>query len=73
MYSPSSLEGYGVTAGSRGAEMLNAAQGIPTVRWFIAIVMPSQDEDFHDLIAERYERASTILPSNLDFRPLPRL
>jgi len=26
-----------------------------------------QDEDFHDLIAERYERASTILTSNLDF------
>jgi len=25
-----------------------------------------QDEDFHDLIAERYERASTILTSNLD-------
>ena len=25
------------------------------------------DEDFHDLIAERYERASTILTSNLDF------
>ena len=53
--------------------MLNAAQGIPTVRWSIAIVMPSQDEGFHDLIAERYERASTILASNLDFRPLPRL
>lgn len=26
-----------------------------------------QDEDFHDLIAERYERASTIVTSNLDF------
>lgn len=26
-----------------------------------------EDEDFHDLIAERYERASTILTSNLDF------
>jgi DNA replication protein DnaC len=25
------------------------------------------DEDFHDLIAERYERVSTILTSNLDF------
>lgn len=25
-----------------------------------------QDEDFHDLIAERYERASTVLTSNLD-------
>jgi DNA replication protein DnaC len=25
------------------------------------------DEDFHDLIAERYERAATILTSNLDF------
>ena len=26
-----------------------------------------QDEDFHELIAERYERRSTILTSNLDF------
>ncbi|WP_454829768.1 IS21-like element helper ATPase IstB [Paraburkholderia xenovorans] len=26
-----------------------------------------QDEDFHDLIAERYETAATILTSNLDF------
>lgn len=25
------------------------------------------DEDFHDLIAERYERASTVITSNLDF------
>ena len=28
---------------------------------------PGQDEDFHDLIAERYEAASTIVTSNLDF------
>lgn len=26
-----------------------------------------QDEDFHDLIADRYERAATIITSNLDF------
>jgi DNA replication protein DnaC len=26
----------------------------------------SQDEDFHDVIAERYERKSTIVTSNLD-------
>jgi len=26
-----------------------------------------QDEDFHDVIAERYERKSTIITSNLDF------
>jgi DNA replication protein DnaC len=26
-----------------------------------------QDEDFHDLISERYEQASTIITSNLDF------
>jgi len=26
-----------------------------------------QDEDLHDLIAERYERASTVVTSNLDF------
>lgn len=28
---------------------------------------PGQDEDFHDVIAERYERRSTVLTSNLDF------
>ena len=28
---------------------------------------PGQDEDFHDLVAERYERGSTIVTSNLDF------
>ena len=28
---------------------------------------PPHDEDFHDLIAERYERASSIVTSNLDF------
>lgn len=27
---------------------------------------PPQDEDFHDVIAERYERRSTIITSNLD-------
>ena len=26
-----------------------------------------QDEDFHDLVAERYERAATVITSNLDF------
>jgi DNA replication protein DnaC len=26
-----------------------------------------QDEDFHDLISQRYECASTIVTSNLDF------
>ncbi len=28
---------------------------------------PPQDEDFHDLVAERYERAAIIVTSNLDF------
>jgi|TARA_B100000315_G_scaffold199556_1_gene191440 DNA replication protein DnaC len=28
---------------------------------------PPHEEDFHDLVAERYERAATILTSNLDF------
>jgi len=28
---------------------------------------PPEDESFHDLIGERYERAATILTSNLDF------
>src|SRR6202023_3529097 len=29
---------------------------------------PPQDEDLHDLIAERYEQSSTIVTSNLDFQ-----
>ena len=28
---------------------------------------PPQDEDFHELISERYEQASTLVTSNLDF------
>jgi DNA replication protein DnaC len=28
---------------------------------------PPHDEDFHDLVAERYERAATLVTSNLDF------
>ena len=28
---------------------------------------PPHDEDFHDIISERYERAATIVTSNLDF------
>ncbi len=28
---------------------------------------PPADEDFHDLVAERYEQAATIVTSNLDF------
>jgi len=28
---------------------------------------PPHEEDFHDLVAERYERAATIVTSNLDF------
>jgi DNA replication protein DnaC len=28
---------------------------------------PPEDEAFHDLVAERYERAATLLTSNLDF------
>ena len=32
---------------------------------------PAQDEDFHDLVAERYERCSTIVTSNLDLPEWP--
>ena len=28
---------------------------------------PPHDEDFHDLVAERYERTATVITSNLDF------
>ena len=28
---------------------------------------PAHDEDFHDLVAERYERTATVITSNLDF------
>jgi DNA replication protein DnaC len=31
-------------------------------------LLPPADEDLHDLIAERYEQASTIVTSNLDFK-----
>jgi DNA replication protein DnaC len=31
----------------------------------------SQDEDFHDVISERYERRSTIVTSNLDIPEWP--
>lgn len=30
-------------------------------------IRPPHDEDFHELIAERYERTATIITSNLDF------
>ena len=30
-------------------------------------IRPPQDEDFHDLIADRYERRAIIITSNLDF------
>jgi DNA replication protein DnaC len=30
-------------------------------------LLPAQEEDFHDLVAERYERCATVLTSNLDF------
>jgi DNA replication protein DnaC len=32
----------------------------------------TQDEDFHDVIAERYERKSTIVTSNLDVPEWPQ-
>jgi DNA replication protein DnaC len=30
-------------------------------------LMPPADEDFHELVSERYERGSIVLTSNLDF------
>jgi len=30
-------------------------------------IRPPQDEDFHDLIADRYERRASVITSNLDF------
>ena len=30
-------------------------------------IRPGQEEDFHDVIAERYKRKPTIITSNLDF------
>lgn len=41
------------------------ARPCPPVTGFSA--RPPADEDFHDLIAERYEQAATIVTSNLDF------
>jgi len=31
-------------------------------------LQPPQDEDFHELVSERYERAATIITSNLDLK-----
>jgi hypothetical protein len=33
----------------------------------LKLLRSPEDEDFHDLVAERYERAATILTSSLDF------
>ncbi|WP_027371450.1 IS21-like element helper ATPase IstB [Desulfovermiculus halophilus] len=35
-------------------------------------VRPPHDEDLHDLVAQRYEHASTIITSNLDFQEWDR-
>ena len=39
---------------------------------YAALIVPTvhrhpHDEDFHDLVAERYERTATVITSNLDF------
>ena len=70
------------TTQSKMLSQLNAARAINTYdRFFRKLasvdlliiddfglkpLRPSQDEDFHDIIAERYERRSTIVTSNLD-------
>ena len=41
-------------------------QSLPDVRW-LSELQPGQDDDLHEVIAERYERTSTIVTSNLDF------
>ena len=67
---------------SKMLSQLNAARAINTYERFfrklasvdlliiddfgLKPLRPSQDEDFHDIIAERYERRSTIVTSNLD-------
>ncbi len=70
------------TTQSKMLSQLNAARAINTSERFFKKVAAvdlliiddfglkplraSQDEDFHDIIAERYERCSTIVTSNLD-------
>lgn len=70
------------TTQSKMLSQLNAARAINTYdRFFRKLasvdlliiddfglkpLRPSQDEDFHDIISERYERRSTIVTSNLD-------
>ena len=70
------------TTQSKMLSQLNAARAINTYdRFFRKLasvdlliiddfglkpLRPSQDEDFHDIVAERYERRSTIVTSNLD-------
>lgn len=71
------------TSQSKMLSQLNAARAIHTYDRFLKKLAtvdlliiddfglkplrPSQDEDFHDIIAERYERQATIVTSNLDF------
>jgi len=70
------------TSASKMLSQLNAARAINGYdRYFAKIagvdlliiddfglkpLKPAQDEDFHDVISERYERKSTIVTSNLD-------
>ena len=51
---------------------LNSTGGISRQRLIIddfglRPIRSPQDEDFHDLISQRYENASTLVTSNLDF------
>ncbi len=48
----------------RGAHIFLIDHGSPADCW---LMCSPQDEDFHDLISARYEAASTIVTSNLDF------
>ena len=55
---------FGGQHGGNGAGESQPPRPRPTL---LKPLRPPQDEDLHDLIAERYERAATIVTSNLDF------
>jgi DNA replication protein DnaC len=55
-------------ATSASSQRLLACRSVLIDDFGLKPLRPPADEDLHDLIAERYERASTIVTSNLDFQ-----
>jgi DNA replication protein DnaC len=66
---------YEAKATQTYAKQLKALSQVPLLimdDFGLKPVRPPHDEDLHDLIAQRYEHASTIITSNLDFQEWDR-